>query len=436
MRNIILKRIIMIAIALAVVTPVTSVDAMLVLSKRETTKYINTIASRQMNVVKNPSHNSAGGEWTVMGLARAGKITSNYKTIYKNNLTRELNRKKGILSKTAYTEYSRTVIALTSIGENPYNFNGYDVISPLAEFDNVIKQGLNGVAYALIALNSGNYEVKPKSGYEGKIGGAERYKSVLISSELAKGGWALFNKKPDVDMTAIAIQALSPYYNKETKATKAINDGLKVLSEKQKSDGGFESMGNENCESSSQVLTAISSLRISIKDKRFVKNKKTVLDGLMKYYDNGAFKHTTDGLENQMATDQAFYALVSFRNTLANDPPIFNMKEVAVKKKYRKPATVKKNKKTKKKNINTKKNDNNINKQAISKESKNNKDKNEKITSTIYPTTVNIVKETTVSKKNKEEKGNTRWWIGLIIALIISPGLAYLVFRKQRGKDV
>lgn len=431
MKNNIIKRLIILCLALAVVLSGTTVDANIVLSKKETTKYINTIARRQMNVVKNPTHDSAGGEWTVMWLARAGKITNDYKNIYKNNLKKVLDESHGELSTRAFTEYSRTVIALTSIGENPYNFYGYDVISPLAEMDNVVKQGLNGTAYALIALNSGAYDVNPRNGYKGKVGGREKYKDLMVSSALPKGGWALLSKTADVDMTAIAIQSLIPYYKKDEDVKKVIDNGIKVLSQKQKSNGAFESMGKENCESCSQVLTAISSLGISVKDKRFVKNGKTVLDGLMKYYDNGGFKHTDRTLVNQMSTDQAFYALVAYRNILDNDPPIFNMKKVAVKKKYRKPRK-QKSRQIKTKNENNIKNDNNINVESTAHKKSKKKNKNkEKITTTNEPTTVNIVKETTVSKTKDEKDLSGLWWIGLVIVACCSVGITFFIFKKR-----
>ncbi|MCR5430040.1 MAG: terpene cyclase/mutase family protein [Eubacterium sp.] len=432
MKNNIIKRLIITCLALTVALSGTTVNANIVLSKKETTKYINTIAHRQMSTVKNPTHSSAGGEWTVMGLARAGKITNDYKKTYKKNLKKTLDSCGGELSKRTYTDYSRTVIALTSIGENPYNFYGYDVISPLAEMDNVTKQGLNGVAYALIALNCGDYNVGPQSGYDGRVGSREIYKELIVSAALPKGGWSLFSKKADVDMTAIAVQSLAPYYNKDAEVKKAINDGLKVLSERQKSNGGFESMGNENCESCSQVLTTISTLGISVKDKRFIKNGNTVLDGLMKYYDNGAFKHTEKNLVNQMATDQAFYALVAYRNTLANDPPLFNMKKVAVKKSKRKPASKKTNKKTNNKANNIVNNDNQINNSVeTTKKNKKKNKKNEKITTTNPSTTVNIVKETTVNKKKEGTSRFALWWIGLILAAAASVTIAFFVFKKR-----
>ena len=428
MKNDIIKRLFIICLTLTVVLSGTTVNANIVLSKSDTSKYINTVAHRQMKEVKNPSHSSAGGEWTVMGLARAGKITNNYKNIYKKNLKKTLDNQKGELSRNAFTEYSRTVIALTSIGENPYNFYGYDVISPLAEADNVMKQGMNGLAYALIALECGDYDnVKPRDGYDGRVGSIEKYKNSLVGSSLPNGGWALFGKKADVDMTAIAIQALAPFY-KESKVKSVVDDGLKVISSKQKDTGGFETMGNENCESSCQVLTALSSLKISVKDKRFVKKKHTVLDSLMSYYNNGGFSHLKKGLVNQMATDQALYALVAYKNTLANDPPLFNMKKVAVKKKARKPAP-KKNKTKVKKSTVVK--DDQINTETQTKKNKTKKKENKNET-----TSAPIEEATTVQKeKAKEDKASPVWfWVGL--AVVFVGGVGFTVYKKVGRKDV
>ena len=429
MKNHIIKRLIIISLALAVVLSGTTVNANIVLSKSETTKYINTIAHRQMSVVTNPTHSSAGGEWTVMGLARAGKITTEYKNKYKRNLKKVLDNSKGELSTRAYTDYSRTVIALTSIGENPFDFYGYDVISPLVEFDNVNRQGLNGVAYALIALNCGGYkDVSPRAGYEGRVGSIEKYKNSLAGSALPKGGWALFGKKADVDMTAIAIQALAPFYG-EKKVKAAIDKGLEVLSDKQKDNGGYESMGNENCESSSQVLAAISSIKVSVKDKRFVKKNHTVLDGLMSYYKNGAFKHLKNGQVNQMSTDQGLYALVAYRNTLANDPPLFNMKKVAVKNAKKKAEKHKKKiEANNSKTTTAASGDNN-------KETKK-KSKKKKTINKNTPTTVNIIEETTVKEKTKIKNASSWWWIGLIVVLMGSSAVVYVIYRKQRGRNV
>ncbi|MFQ8690119.1 MAG: hypothetical protein ACLR9K_09670, partial [Blautia sp.] len=71
-----------------------------------------------------------------------------------------------------------------------------------------------------------------------------------------------------MDLTAMAIQALAPYYNSEqtytyermgekvTQTVRAtVDEALECLSGRQQEDGGFVSMGSANSESCSQVIT-------------------------------------------------------------------------------------------------------------------------------------------------------------------------------------
>ena len=60
MKNDIIKRLFIICLALTVVLPGTTVSAKLVLSKKDATKYINTIAHRQMSTVKKQLVNFRG----------------------------------------------------------------------------------------------------------------------------------------------------------------------------------------------------------------------------------------------------------------------------------------------------------------------------------------------------------------------------------------
>ena len=69
-------------------------------------------------------------------------------------------------------------------------------------------------------------------------------------------------------------------------------------------------------------------LNISVKDSRFIKNRNTVLDGLLQFYSNGAFKHTKDTFVNQMATEQCFYSLVSLKRFMNGDNSLYDMSDV------------------------------------------------------------------------------------------------------------
>ena len=107
------------------------------------------------------------------------------------------------------------------------------------------------------------------------------------------------------------------YYTGSDKSVKkSVDKALKFLSRQQNNDGGYSAEGISNCESTAQVLMAISALNINIEDSRFVKNGNTVLNGLLDYYSNGKFSHTKNGGYNHMATEQGFCALTAYYRSL------------------------------------------------------------------------------------------------------------------------
>ena len=60
---------------------------------------------------------------------------------------RKLKEQDGILSENKYTEYSRAVLALCAIGEDPSEIGGYDIQKPLEDYETVVSQGLNGAVF-------------------------------------------------------------------------------------------------------------------------------------------------------------------------------------------------------------------------------------------------------------------------------------------------
>lgn len=136
----------------------------------------------------------------------------------------------------------------------------------------------------------------------------------LLSAELATGGFAVVGKNFDTDVTAMALQALAPY--REAEAVRGVIErGLSLLSAQQTESGGFRSYGEENAESSAQVLIMMSCLDIGLDDPRFVKNGNTVLDSLLSYRcENGGFAHTAGGEANESASVQAYLALYVHQN--------------------------------------------------------------------------------------------------------------------------
>ena len=149
----------------------------------------------------------------------------------------------------------------------------------------------------------------------------------LLSLQYADGGWALFGEYGDIDVTAMTIQALAPYYGERSDVQAAVERGLSLLSGKQMSDGGYSSFGTPNPESSAQVLTALSALGIDCQqDSRFIKDGNTIIDGMQNYrLSDGSYCHTQGGSFNETATIQAMYSLVAYRRMLGGQPPLYIM---------------------------------------------------------------------------------------------------------------
>lgn len=287
-------------------------------------------ASYLQTQIAEPGAGSVGGDWLIFGLARSGvKVPQKYFDAYYENVEAAVREKNGVLSDRKYTEYSRTVLALTAIGKNPADVAGFDLLKPLADFEQVTRQGINGTIFALLALDSGNYEI-PENPDAAVQATRQMYVDELLTRELPDGGWTLTGGEPDVDITAMTLQALAKYRG-QPEVEAAVERGIVVLSSLQEPDGGYVSWGSSNSESVAQVIVALTELGVPLSDERFVKNDVTVADALLRFaQENGAFVHVRDGSsgDDGMATEQAFYALAAIHRAETGETTLYDMTDV------------------------------------------------------------------------------------------------------------
>ena len=282
---------------------------------------------------------SAASDWYAVGIGRTGFEDDyfSYLALLKNNIQTRYAA-PGKLDAQKATEWHRISLAVLSLGGDPTDMgtdksgNTIDLIrdgtynrgktAPLET------QGINGYIWGLIALDAMRYQVP--------AGASDTRSSMILAilkSQLSCGGFTLDETNPDADVTAMALQALAPYYNDEKLYQYQSNDGsaykqsvrraadraLAWLSSVQRPDGDFFARGQDNVESTVQVMVALCGLGIDPdNDARFIKNGNSVLDGLMKYrVSDGGFTHSlaTDGANpaagksDSMASEQALYAL-------------------------------------------------------------------------------------------------------------------------------
>ncbi len=301
---------------------------------------MNKSAAYMVSAVKAPEIGSIGGEWAVLGLARSGySVPANYYDDYYARVEKYVKNCSGVLHERKYTEYSRVILALTAIGRDPSNVAGYNLLTPLGDFEKTIWQGLNGPIWALIALDSGNYDI-PKNPAAKTQATRQIYIDEILNNQMKDGGWSLTGTgDSDVDISAMALQALAKY--QDQKAVKTATDkALTWLSKNQDSKGGFASWGTTNVESVAQVIVALCELGMDLNDSRFVKNGHTLTENLLSFRQaNGGFYHVLDGSDgnNQMSAEQGFYALVAIDRAENSKNSLYRMGDVT--KNTAKPST-------------------------------------------------------------------------------------------------
>lgn len=294
----------------------------------DTKKYIQ-------NNVPAPVVASDRGEWAVLGLARAGmELSDAYIQAYYGKVVAYVQKNMGAdgvlvdpeSHNPTVTDNERIILALTAIGKDPANVGGKNLLTALQNKDimqvtNTSDTDINGLVFGLLALNSGNYT-------------QDSYWLVqaILDQQNADGSWsASAETKPvsDVDMTAMALQALAPYYNEgdDTTVNAAVDKALQWLSAK------YKGTGYTSAESCAQVVVALSALQLNANsDSSFVKTvdgaPTSVLGDLLRYYlgEGQGFKHAAS-LEtaDQKATEQALYAMAAYERYCRRTNALYDM---------------------------------------------------------------------------------------------------------------
>ncbi len=284
------------------------------------------------------------GDWFPIGLGRLG-IQDNYSAYLAviEDQIEERYAQPGKLSAAKATEWHRISLAVLAMGGDPTNIgtdaagNPIDLIAD-GSYDRgkttpLGRQGINGWIWGLISLDSMRYEI-PEGAYYSR----DDIIVEIIRQQLTDGGFTLSGKISDPDITAMALQALAPYYNSEKtysytqKATgeevtktvhQIVDEALSCLSELQLDTGDYKSWGTQNVESTDQVVVALCALGINpLTDARFIKNGNTLLDGIMIYrMDDGGFVHSytydpdnptsLPDKSNTMASEQTLYTMAA-----------------------------------------------------------------------------------------------------------------------------
>ena len=276
---------------------------------------------------------SSATDWLPIGLSRCG-VEDDYDAYLAalQSYVEQKYREPDKLDRVKATEWHRISLAVLACGGDPTHFgkdeSGNDInliadgVYDRGKTVDIGAQGLNGWLWGLITLDSMKYNIPAGSSYTR----TEMIKRIL-SFQLPDDGFSLRfaqGSTADPDITAMAIQALAPYYRNSTFNVKdPVDKALGCLSELQLDTGDFRSWGTRNSESVSQIIVSLCSIGVDPQnDTRFIKNGINLLDALFYYQqEDGGFAHSYEsdpgnpsaipGESNSIATDQALLALVA-----------------------------------------------------------------------------------------------------------------------------
>ncbi|CAG7655796.1 S-layer homology domain-containing protein [Paenibacillus allorhizosphaerae] len=246
-------------------------------------------------------------DWYVYTLHAAGKTvpsTDEYLSEAKKQAARlEVQAK--------VTDYVTLALGVKAAGGDPVSFGGINLIERIYNHPQLEMQGINGVIYALLALNNGSYQVPVNATWT-----QDKLVSRLLSSQIPDQGWALDNSKSDLDLTGAALWALAPYKDRsDVKAS--VSKATAWIASIQSGNGDLNSeSGIANSNTLAYVILGLSAQQIDGRTGSFDKIYGNLLTALFRNFNaDGGFAVTNGTSSDKSATYQGLLALLAF-NTL------------------------------------------------------------------------------------------------------------------------
>ncbi|MCR4435121.1 MAG: DUF4430 domain-containing protein [Clostridiales bacterium] len=255
-------------------------------------------------------------DWSAFALAQAGqKVPAGYGESLKNYIKEQAG------SFRTATDIARVMLAAKAVGLDPEALEGCNLVEKLYNFEKVDKQGVSGPVFALIALDSGKYGI-PENARWTRDGLA----SLILEYQNSDGGFCLSKgEKSGVDLTAMALQALSNYKDRAD-VKKAVTKAVDWLSRAQLKSGGFKNWDSESSESISQVIIALTSLGVDPGSASFTKTEGDLLSSLLAFKkEDGGFSHLKGANSDEMATEQALMALTAYKRFLEGGKRLYEL---------------------------------------------------------------------------------------------------------------
>ena len=280
-------------------------------------------------VAPHPIVGFVGGEWAVLALARAGRVTVDDPWIqgWLSNLEATLVEVDRITAQghniqnpqsagtfpggmRRWTDFQRVTLALSSVGLDARDFNGRDLTAIYRNFVYVsdrhaLNMTINVDTFVLIAMDAAPYE-----------GDRAQFIQWLLEDQAPNGTWSLGTF--DLDVTAMAAQALARYYHDDPVIQESVDLALNWL----------RTQTFPDPESTAQMIVLLAALGFD-----FAEEAAYYVTWLLRWFDpaSGGFRRPTPSDPvNHMATEQAAYALVAYWRFMNDMTTFYDMSDMFV----------------------------------------------------------------------------------------------------------
>ena len=252
--------------------------------------------------------NNNNSPWGAFSLYKLGKSS-------KMDFLENIKNATEDLSVLSAGELESSTIGIASLGYNPKNFMKKDFVKELFSRD-LNKFLTNEIMFAIITMNALNIKD------EYKITEKDLVNELLNRYDEGWNWTSGLQNKTDIDMTAAAISALSPYYNGKAidgvdnlEVVNKVNEAVQILKSRQSEDGHIASTYGTSAETDAFVILALVSIGIDPSGESFTKESGNLTQAFLSYKGSqGAFNHNDSMPNNAYATENALRALIALNN--------------------------------------------------------------------------------------------------------------------------
>ena len=258
---------------------------------------------------------NATSDWYVMSKLRSGQnVSEANKAKYYQSAAETV---KGWTAEQAPTDIERVALTLSAMGKDITDVDGVNLAAMIYNHEKLGDYS-NGLIWGLLTLDASKQEIPA----DAKWSRESMIDALLTFQNQENGGFCWVGTSwTDVDMTAMAVQALAPYV-KDAKVNASVEKALAFMKDNMAADYSYTS-----AETAAQVILALASLKLDPVKAGFATEDNGVIQALEKNYAvaDGGYSHVKNGAVNAMATYQTLEAYEAYRRYAAAEDSYWDM---------------------------------------------------------------------------------------------------------------